>query len=98
MTVFAILMPSPQPALAAKIASVYQNDYLEITDTQWLVSTVGTTMEVCQKLGIYDPANPKAAATGSAVVFATSSYFGRASVSIWEWIKVKLEGGVTTSG
>jgi hypothetical protein len=26
-----------------------------------------------------------------AIVFATSSYFGRAPATVWEWIKVKLE-------
>jgi len=91
MTIFAILMPSPQPAIAEAIKRHYPNDYLYVTDTQYLISANGTAIDVSAKLGIYDPRNPTAPAAGSAIVFATSAYFGRAATNIWDWIKAKLE-------
>jgi hypothetical protein len=91
MTIFAILMPRPQPALADKLVSEFKTDTLKVTDTQWLVSAVGTAQEISAKLGIHNPDSPTTAPVGEAIVFATSGYFGRAPTNIWEWIKVKLE-------
>jgi hypothetical protein len=86
MTIFAILMPSPQAAVANSIKTVFPSDFLEITPTQWLISAKGTVNEVSDKIGVTGPAP-----TGLAVIFATSSYFGRAPTTVWDWIKVKLE-------
>ena len=91
MTIFAILMPRPQPALAEKLESVFKTDTLKVTETQWLVSDIGTAQEISAKLGIYDPGNPTMPPVGEAIVFTTSGYFGRAPANIWEWLKVKLE-------
>ena len=91
MTVFAILMPSAQPALAESIKSKFPTDNFSITDTQWLISTTGTAAELSAKLGVYDAANPQVPQIGLAVIFATSSYFGRAQQNVWEWLKTKLE-------
>jgi hypothetical protein len=91
MTIFAILMPRPQPALAAKLVSEFKTDALQVSDTQWLVSAIGTAQEISVRLGIYNPDSATTAPVGDAIVFATSGYFGRAPANIWEWIKVKLE-------
>jgi len=91
MTIYAILLPHPQPTLAAKIVSEFGADALPVNETQWLVSANGTTQEITKRLGIFDPENQTATPTGSAIVFATSSYFGRAPTNVWEWLKVKLE-------
>jgi hypothetical protein len=91
MTVFAILLPSPEPRVVEAIKRVYPNDHLTISDTQWLVSASGTVMDLSAKLGVFDPKNPNLPPTGNAVIFATSSYFGRAQANIWEWLKAKLE-------
>ena len=91
MTIFAILMPRPQPALAEKLGAVFKTDALKVTDTQWLVSAIGTAQEISMKIGVYDPDNPTAAPVGEAIVFSTSGYFGLAPANIWEWIKVRLE-------
>ena len=45
MTIFAILMPSPQPAIAEAIKRQYPNDYLYVTDTQYLISANGTAID-----------------------------------------------------
>jgi len=91
MTIFAILLPIPQPRLVEAIKAAYPNDWLSLNDTQWLVSAAGTVIEVCAKIGIADPNNRNAAHVGNAVVFATTSYYGRAPTPVWDWIKAKLE-------
>lgn len=96
MTIFAILLPNPAPALVSAIKTAYPFDHLSINDTQWLVSTTGTAIDLSAKIGVFDPANPTAPAIGNAVIFATNGYFGRAPSNIWEWIRTKLEA--TPSG
>jgi hypothetical protein len=92
MTIFAILMPRAQPELAASIQSVYPNgDHFQLSDTQWLVSSKETVTDVSNKIGMTSPL-PDFVPKGLGVIFATSSYFGRAPTTVWDWIKVKLEG------
>jgi len=94
MTIFAILMPQPQPALAEEIKRLYPHDHLVLNETQWLVSSKQTVTEVSHAIGVSspDPDPAKHTPKGLAVIFATSSYFGRAPANVWDWIKVKLEG------
>lgn len=92
MTIFAILMPSPQPNLARVIATKFPNDSFQVGETQWLVSTNSTVIDLCATLEIYDVKEPNKVQSGNAIVFAISSYFGRAPSTVWDWIKVKLEG------
>lgn len=92
LTIFAVLLPEPQPALAKRIRDEFGEDALSVTETQWLVAASGTSEDLVRRLGIFDRANPSAPAVGSAIVFATSGYFGRAPTNIWEWLKTKLEG------
>lgn len=95
MTIFAILMPSPQPAVVDAIKTNFQNDFLEVSPTQWLVSARGTVNEVSNKIGVTS-ADPSHTPKGVAIIFATSSYFGRGPQTVWDWIKIKLES--TPSG
>ncbi len=91
MTIFTILSPAPNPTLSAAIADRFGVDCLALNDTQWLVSSSATIQEVTAKAGIFDAKNPDAQTLGNAVVFATTSYFGRAPVTVWDWIRSKLE-------
>jgi hypothetical protein len=91
MAVFAVLMPTPQPALIAAIQRLFPTDCLAITDTQWLISTKGTAIELTAKLGIYDGAEPEKPAIGSAIILLVTSYFGRAPSDVWDWLKAKQE-------
>jgi len=91
MAIFAVLMPSLQPAVVEAIKTHFPSDHLSINETQWLISTTGTATELTSKLGIYDPKEPHKASTGNAIIFATSGYFGRGPTTIWEWMKAKLE-------
>ena len=91
MTIFVILMPQPQPALVAKIKETFPKDHFMLTETEWLISTIGTAIDLSATLGIYDPKNPTTPPSGLGIVFATSAYFGRAPANIWDWMKAKLE-------
>jgi hypothetical protein len=91
MTIFAVLLPMPQPRLVEAIIRAFPNDHLQITDTQWLISAGGTVVELTAKLGIYDAADPTVPPTGNAIVFAVSAYHGRAPTTVWDWIKAQLE-------
>ena len=91
MTIFAVLLPNPQSRLVEAIKNTYPNDNLAVSETQWLVSDVGTAIDVCAKLKIYDPKEPSTPSIGNGIVFATSGYFGRGPANVWEWIKAKLE-------
>jgi hypothetical protein len=91
MTIFAILLPTVNPALAEAIQRVYPTDHLKISDSNWLVSSAQTVIEVSNALQV-SGFEPTFVPKGNAVIFATSSYFGRANTNVWDWIKVKLEG------
>jgi hypothetical protein len=96
MTIFAILMPHAQPALVEEVKRLYPSDHLSLSETQWLVSSKQTVTEVSHAIGVSspDPDPTKFTPKGLAVIFTTSSYFGRAPTGVWDWIKVKLEGQV----
>jgi len=58
-----------------------------------MISAGGTAVELSERLGLYDPRNTGQPPTGTAVVLATTSYFGRAPTSVWDWMKARLEAG-----
>lgn len=95
MTIFAVLLPDKAdvPALEIAISQAYPKDYLKVGERQFLVSATGTAVDVSNKIGI-TVAGDAQKTVGSAIVFATSSYFGRAQTNVWDWIKAKLEQGV----
>jgi hypothetical protein len=86
MAVFAVLSKENNSKLATLIKEMFPNDYYEYSSNQWLISTKGTAKEVSDKIGISNKANDL-----SAVVFATSSYYGLTETTLWDWIKNKLE-------
>jgi hypothetical protein len=91
MAVFAVLMPTPQPALTTTIQRLFPSECLAVSDTQWLIATTGTVVELTAKLGIYDDAEPAKPTTGNAIILLVTSYFGRAPAFIWEWLKARQE-------
>ena len=91
MTIFAILLPAPNAKLADAVKAAYPNEWLALSDTQFLVSSAGTAMDVSAKIGVADPVDRQKPVVGNAVVLAISSYYGRAPTPVWEWIKTKLE-------
>jgi len=91
MTIFAVLMPMPQRQITELIEDKFSSDYLRLNETQYLVSFRGTAVDLSRELGLYDPKKPDEPPTGSAIVLSTSSYFGRAPNTVWDWMKSKLE-------
>lgn len=91
MTIFAILLPAPNSALSAAIVEAFKDDCLRLSDTQWIVSSSATIQDITARAGIYDVKKPDVPTVGNAVVFATTSYFGRAPATTWDWIRSKLE-------
>ena len=85
MIVYAVVGVSPAAGLGASIATAFPTDSFQVTPSFWLVAGSGTAQEVSDKIGL------TAGNLGSAVVFSTAGYFGRAPTNVWEWIKVKLE-------
>ena len=88
MTIFAIISNVPNPKLSDAVRNVYPNDHMTLAEgTQWLVSAKDTAVNVSEKLGL-----GQEGASGSGMVLGVSSYYGRASVNVWEWMKVKWDG------
>lgn len=69
----------------------YPNDWISLSDTQFLVSSEGTAIEVSTKIGVADPADRRKPSVGPAVILATTAYYGRAPTPVWDWMKSKLE-------
>jgi hypothetical protein len=70
------------------IKEKFPNDYIGLQGDEWLVAAKGTAKEVSDTLGITGEATAR---LGSAIVFATTGYFGRAPTEVWEWIRTKTE-------
>lgn len=86
MTIFAVFRAQKPELLGSAIAREFPDDYLQISDDQWLISADMTPKEVSDKVGITGGDN------GSAIIFSMRGYYGRAPTDVWEWIKVKAEG------
>ena len=87
MTIFAVLMPVPQPSLAVQIEREYAGAYFKLSDTQYLISARGTAVEVSEKLRL----DSTEYFLGNAVVLSVSSYWGRAPLTVWDWLKARLK-------
>ena len=93
MTIFAILLPVRQPAIVEAIKEAYPDNWFSLNDTQYLISAPGTVLDVTAKIGIADVNDKQKPSLGTGIVFATSSYYGRAPATVWDWVKAKLESG-----
>ncbi len=90
MSVFVVISPiQSNPKLRAAIMAKYPSNHYELHENQWLINSATTSREVSENLDINN--DDKSLYTGPAVVFAISSYWGRANTELWEWLKVNLE-------
>lgn len=62
------------------------------SDRGWLISFPGTSTELCKKLEITGQEKGVASPVGAALVAPFTSYFGRGSNEMWEWLKTRFEG------
>ena len=88
-TLFAVLTPEPNENLAQSIATQFRENSLRVSPTHFFIATAGTAIELSNKLDI------TTGNIGSGIVLVVSSYYGRASVSIWDWISAKIGAPVS---
>ena len=60
-------------------------------DAGWLINYSGTTVELCNFLGITGQESGEHSLIGSAMVVPVTTYYGRGPSNMWEWIKTRLE-------
>ena len=86
MTVFAILNVANPLAMQNALNEKFPDNHLQVNATAYLVAAVGlTAKDVSDKLGVTESDS-----TGSAIIFTTSGYYGRAPTNVWEWIAAKI--------
>jgi hypothetical protein len=84
MNIFSVISSSENAELAARIDSVYNANKFKIGPNAYLVADSGVTAEeVANKLGVVEK---KISGT---VIVRIADYYGYASNSIWEWLRVK---------
>jgi hypothetical protein len=92
MTAFVVVAISNPAGLATAIGDNYQDNYIRVSDSVWIVSDLGTSQDVTTKLKITTtppgPAGPPGP-NGTGIAFAISGYFGHANPAIWEFLRNK---------
>ena len=81
---FAIMGQTNFEKIGQALKEKYPDDHYSLATGQWLLVTEGTAKSVSDSLGITD------GATGTAVIVLFTSYFGRASTQVWEWLAAKM--------
>lgn len=61
------------------------------SDKGWLIDFDGTTKELCNKLEITGQKEGEKSKVGSALVVPFSSYYGRGSMDMWDWLRTRFE-------
>lgn len=85
--IFAVIAASHPDQLKPRIESEFPDTSLAVGIGQWFIigpSTM-TTQELSIRLGLTIPDE-----VSGAVVLSVNSYFGRAPLSIWEWLSAKM--------
>jgi hypothetical protein len=88
MAIFIITAATESPVLASAIARLYPNDHIQIGPGQWLVAAELTTRQLSDKLDV-----TSGNAGNSIFIAGISTYYGRHRTDIWEWIRLKWDGG-----
>jgi hypothetical protein len=86
MDAFAVisLLPVSNTPVQEAIVKQYPSANLAVSPYMWLVADKGkTTQDVCTKLNVMP------GGTVNVIVLKVDNYFGVASPSIWEWLRVK---------
>lgn len=60
-------------------------DFIDLPKDGFFVSFKGTSQELSNAVGISD------GSSGTAVVVAVSSYYGRAPTNLWDWVQSRWE-------
>ena len=73
------------------VKSAYPNAHYALENNTWLVAGTGTVQDVTAKLKIVEKDQRAAGPTGTVVVLEVASYYGRASIELWTWVKSNWE-------
>lgn len=75
--------------VSSRLAAV---DYYTLPNGMgWLISFRGTSVELSNHLGITGFHEGESPSLNSVLITSVSSYYGRASSDMWEWLKVRFE-------
>lgn len=85
MAIFAVLpdQPDSQALQAAIERTVQSGNYIRLPGGQYLVAYDGTSRALSDLIGISE------GTTTAGVVVGVTSYWGRASRDVWEWMSSK---------
>ncbi len=92
-TLFAIIAVTKPDVLEPLILEKFPDGALKVGPGQWLIAapSTTTTIELSNQLKITD------GTSSTAIVFSIGSYYGRSSVSTWEWIAAKTGAPLNAS-
>ena len=86
------LTQSTQTLNAAVTRIIVEADRYKLQqDRGWLIQFSGTTVELSNKLEITGQPPGTPSPIGSAIVCPITSYYGRGSNEMWEWLKTRFE-------
>lgn len=89
MTVFSIIAVRNSEILMRKASEVFKDDFLKLTPDSALVSAPLTAVQLTERLGLLNKPDQAPEVDASAIILSGSSYYGRATPQIWEWLKNK---------
>lgn len=85
-SVYFVAVTNNPSAIAARAVEIYGDDAVfKLSDDKFFVYSQDTSLDVSTKLGIRD------GSLGSGIAFRITTYNGRASSNLWEWLGARLE-------
>lgn len=92
-----LLVPTAKNAVQLDVAVCAKfdasNRFAVPNQAGWLVQFPGTTVEVSNHAGITGQGAGEISLVGSVIVTLVTSYYGRGSSEMWEWLKTRMEAG-----
>ena len=86
------LQPTQAKLEEAVLAHVPASDRHKLqADRGWLIKYEGTTIELCNALGITGQPKGEPSPIGSTLVAPIGAYYGRGPTDMWEWLKTRFE-------
>jgi hypothetical protein len=89
MTIFVVFAREPKPQLQQAIETHFPGDqHYVFSDRVYLISASGTANEISEKLNV---SGKEGGLRGVVVMATTTSYFGVAQTTLWDWLKARIE-------
>lgn len=75
------------PAVKARVREVIPaEDRFDLASDKWFISFDGTARELAEKIGVRGKTDT---VVGSGLVLPVTTYSGRSSTALWEWLQNK---------